>query len=377
MRRKTYIHERPNWPGFRWDSGAIAAQLGAVRHRQGRLLGRMEGLGFDLRTEAALLTLTQDALKTSEIEGEILDRDQVRSSLALRLGLATAGVQPIDRRADAIVAVLLDATRNFQLPLTADRLFMWHKLLFPSGGGRRDPITVGAWRTDERGRMIVASGPPDRKRIHFEAPAADRIQAEMARFLAWYEDKTDTTDPVLKAATAHIWFVTIHPFDDGNGRIGRALADMALARSEATSQRFYSMSARLRVERSAYYETLEATQKGDLDITPRLGWFLTVLDRALSDAEKALGATLRKSRFWTAIAGTPLNERQRSMLNRLLDGFEGKLTTSKWGKIAKCSQDTALRDIADLIKRGVLTLDHAGGRSTSYSLSPAFTERTD
>ena len=367
MRRITYIHQRPDWPSFRWDSDVIASQLAAVRHRQGRLLGRMEALGFDLRAEATLQILTQDALKTSEIEGDVLDREQVRSSLARRLGLETAGIRPTDRKAEAIAAVVLDATQNFAQPLTADRLFFWHRSLFPGGGGRWNPITVGTWRTE--GHMIVASGPPDREVVHFEAPAADRVPAEMTRFLAWFEDGTDATDPVLKAAIAHIWFVTIHPFDDGNGRIGRAIADLALARSEGTGQRFYSMSARLRVERSAYYETLEATQKGGLNITPRLGWFLAVLDRALSDAETILDATIRKSRFWESLSGLPINGRQHAMLSRLLEGFEGKLTTSKWAQITKCSQDTALRDIADLMRRGVLVQDAAGGRSTSYRLA--------
>lgn len=368
MRRITYIYQRPEWPSFRWNGDLIAGQLAAVRHHQGRLLGQMEALGFRLRAEATLLTLTQDALKTSEIEGELLDREQVRSSLARRLGLETAGAVPVERKADAIVAVVLDATQNFSQPLTADRLFTWHKWLFPDGGGHWDPITVGAWRTDERGAMIITSGRPGREQTHFEAPAAERVPAEMDKFLAWFEDKTDVTDLVLKAAIAHIWFVTIHPFDDGNGRIGRAIADMALARSEGTGQRFYSMSARLRIERPAYYETLEATQKGDLDITPRLSWFLTVLDQALSDAEATLSSTIRKSRFWENLAGQPLNDRQHKMLSRLLEGFEGKLTTSKWAQIFKCSQDTALRDIADLMKRGVLVQDGAGGRSTSYSL---------
>ncbi len=328
----------------------------------------MQALGFQLQAETTLRTLTQDALKTSEIEGEVLDQEQVRSSLARRLGLATAAVLPVSRQVEAIAAVVLDATQSFQQKLTADRLFGWHRDLFPDGGGGRHPITVGAWRTDAHGPMQVTSGQPGRERIHFEAPPAAVVPAEMARFLDWFEAPTDSTDPVLKAAVAHFWFVTIHPFDDGNGRIGRAIADLALARSEGTSQRFYSMSARLRVERAAYYETLEAMQKGDLDITPRLAWFLAVLDRALADAEATLAATLRKSRFWERWAGVSLNDRQRMMLGRLIDGFEGKLTTAKWARIAKCSQDTALRDISDLIKHGALVQDAAGGRSTSYSL---------
>jgi len=366
--RITYIYQRPDWPVFRWSNNLIAGQLAAVRYHQGRVLGQMETLGFRLRIEATLQTLTEDAVKTSEIEGELLDRAQVRSSLARRLGLETAGAVSVDRKADAIVAVVLDATQNFAQPLTVDRLFMWHTWLFPDGGGRRDPITVGAWRTDERGAMIVTSGPPGREKTHFQAPPADRLSDEMTQFLAWFEDSKTTIDPVLKAAIAHIWFVTIHPFDDGNGRIGRAIIDMALARSEGTGQRFYSMSARLRIERPMYYETLEATQKGDLDITPRLSWFLTILDQALSDAEAAINSTIDKSRFWEGLAGLPLNSRQHKMLTLLVEGFEGKLTTSKWAQIAKCSQDSALRDIVDLIRQGVLVQDAPGGRSTSYSL---------
>lgn len=363
-----YIYDRPDWPSFRWEIAALSVQLAGVRHRQGRLLGRMEGLGSRLRDEAILGTLIQDAMTTSEIEGEILDREQVRSSLALRLGLESAGLVPVDRHVDGVVAMLLDATQSFAAPLTAARLFAWHAALFPSGGIGRQPITVGAWRTDALGPMRVVSGRIGRETIHFQAPPADRIEAEMAVFLRWFEDSAEPIDPVLKAAVADIWFVTIHPFDDGNGRIGRAIADMALARSEGTSQRFYSLSARLRVERNAYYETLEATQKGDLDITARLAWFLTILDRALADAEATLAAVLRKAAFRDRVAPLPLNERQRRLLNRLLDGFQGKLTTSKWATIVKCSQDTALRDIDGLIGLGLLTKEAAGGRSTSYVL---------
>lgn len=369
MRRLIYIYDRPDWPAFRWDDGHIMEQLAAVRHHQGRLLGRMESLGFDLRNETTLRTLTQDAIKTSEIEGEILDHAQVRSSLARRLGLDRAGMPARDKRTDAIANVVLDATQNYGQPLTAARLFSWHSALFPDGIQGRHPITVGNWRTDEFGPMQVISGQPGRERVHFEAPSAERVPAEMARFLAWFEDSAITLDPVLKAAVAHIWFVTIHPFDDGNGRIARAIADMALARSEGTPHRFYSMSARLRIERTAYYETLEATQKGDLDITARLSWFLTVLEAALSDAETELATTIRKARFWEAMAGQPVNARQHGMLNRLLDGFEGKLTSSKWAKIAKCSQDTALRDIDGLLQSGLLAKEAPGGRSTAYTLA--------
>ena len=363
-----FIYDRPDWPRFRWDMAALAARLAEVRHRQGRLLGRMESLGFSLGAEAAFQALVQDALKTSEIEGEILDRNQVRSSLARRLGIEVAGMVPVDRPVDGLVAMLLDASQGHAAPLTEARLFRWHAGLFPSGGHGRRAFTVGGWRTDELGAMQVVSGPIGRERIHFQAPPADRIPAEIAAFLAWFEDRDASVDPVLKAAVAHIWFVTIHPFDDGNGRIARAIADLALARSEGTGRRFYSMSARLRIERNAYYATLEATQKGDLDITGRLSWFLDVLDRALADAEAACDAVLRKAKVWERLAGHPLNERQRGMVNRLLDGFQGHLTSAKWAQIAKCSQDTALRDIEDLMDAGLLVRE-AGGRSTHYLLA--------
>jgi Fic family protein len=368
MRRITHIYERADWRRFRWSSEAISDQLAAVRHHQGRLLGRIESLGFKLRAETTLQTLTQDALKTSEIEGELLDHDQVRASLARRLGMEKGGLRQVDKKADAIAAVVLDATQRFDQTLATERLFEWHAALFPNESGSRQPIKVGAWRTDEHGRMIVASGQPGKETIHFEAPHARDVPAEMDRFLRWLEDPGDKTDLVLKAALAHIWFVTIHPFDDGNGRIGRAIADMLLARSEGTTQRCYSMSARLRLERPAYYATLEATQKGDLDITVRLAWFLAVLDRALADADGILAATIRKARFGEEMAELRINQRQREMLNRLVGGFEGKLTSSKWARITKCSQDTALRDIGDLTGRGILVQDEAGDRSTSYSL---------
>lgn len=329
----------------------------------------MEALGFELETEAVFQTLVQDALKTSEIEGEILDREQVRSSVARRLGLDRAGMVPVERPVEGLVAMLLDATQGHAEPLTTERLFRWHAGLFPEGGHGRKAFTVGGWRTDELGPMQVVSGPMGRERVHFRAPPAERIDAEMAAFLTWFEAPGTKTDPVLKAAVAHIWFVTIHPFDDGNGRIARAIADLALARSEGTGQRFYSMSSRLRVERSEYYATLEATQKGDLDITVRLAWFLEVLDQALSDAEAALAAVIHKAKVWEHLATRTINDRQRLMINRILDGFQGKLTTTKWAKIAKCSQDTALRDIEGLIAAGVLVKEPGGGRSTSYALA--------
>lgn len=345
----------------------MADSLASVRYRQGRLIGRMEGLGFQLRAEAVLQTLTEEILKSSEIEGEQLDKEQVRSSLARRLGMDIAGLVPADRDVEGVVEMMLDATQNYMAPLTKERLFAWHAALFPTGRSGMREIVVGAWRKEASGPMQVVSGPVGRERVHFEAPDAGRIEKEMHAFLDWFE--TDAIiDPVIKAGVAHLWFITIHPFDDGNGRIARAIAELALTRSEGNPQRFYSMSAQIRIERNAYYEMLETTQKGDLDITAWLEWFLECLNRAFDAAETILASVLQKARFWEACAGEPLNDRQRMMINRLLDGFEGKLTSSKWAKLAKCSQDTALRDIDDLVKRNILLKDVAGGRSTSYSL---------
>lgn len=363
-----YIHELPDWPAFRWDHKRLAELLAALRHRQGRLIGRMEGFSFRLRGEAVLNTLTEDVLKSSEIEGEILDRDQVRSSLARRLGMDIGGFVPADRDVEGIVETMLDATQNYDKDLTDDRLFGWHAALFPTGRSGMRRITVGAWRNDRSGPMQVVSGPVGRERVHYEAPKATRVAEGMKAFLSWF-NRRDGIDPVLKAGVAHLWFVTIHPFDDGNGRIARAIADMQLARSEQSPQRFYSMSAQIRNERKAYYENLESTQKGGLEITQWLLWFLACLSRALDGAESILAGVLGKARFWEKHGAAPFNDRQRDMLNRLLDGFEGKLTSSKWATIEKCSPDTALRDITDLLERGILVKDKRGGRSTSYSLS--------
>jgi Fic family protein len=362
-----YVHELPDWPKFRWDHKVLADPLAAVRHRQGRLIGRMEGLGFDLRSEATLQTMTEEVMKSSEIEGEILDRDQVRSSIARRLGMDISGLVPSDRDVEGVVEMMLDATQNYGRGLTDDRLFGWHAALFPTGRSGMHRITVGSWRDDSTGPMQVISGPLGRERVHYEAPKAARVSSDMKQFLDWFNAENGI-DPVFKAGVAHLWFVTIHPFDDGNGRIARAITDMQLARSEASSQRFYSMSAQIRLERKAYYDVLESTQKGDLDITEWLTWFLACLSRAFDGAEDILAGVLKKARFWDRHAGDPLNERQRDMLNRLLDGFEGKLTSSKWAKIEKCSPDTALRDITDLLQCGILMKDESGGRSTSYSL---------
>lgn len=362
-----YIHEQSGWPHFKWSTEAISIRLAAVRHRQGRLIGRMEALGFDLRAEAVLQTLTEDVVKSSEIEGEKLDKEQVRSSIARRLGMDIGALASVDRDVEGVVEMMLDATQNYAKPLTEERLYDWHAALFPTGRSGMTRIAVGAWRNASSGPMQVVSGPVGRERVHFQAPDAFRLSDEIAAFLSWFARERDI-DPVLKAAVAHLWFVTIHPFEDGNGRIARAIADMALARSEASPQRFYSMSAQIRLERKAYYVILERTQKGDLDITAWILWFLDCLDSAFEGAEQILAIVLRKARFWREIADLPLNDRQRAMINRLLDGFTGKLTSSKWATLAKVSTDTALRDINDLVVRGILVKDEGGGRSTSYSL---------
>ncbi|MDX2145213.1 MAG: Fic family protein [Rhodospirillaceae bacterium] len=362
-----YIHQLRDWPRFHWEQDRLLPLLTTVRHQQGRLIGRMEALGFGLRNEASLRSLTEDVLKSSEIEGEILDKDQVRSSIARHLGMDAGALASADRHVEGVVEMTLDATQNFDERLTDDRLFGWHAALFPTGRSGMRKIRVGEWRSASAEPMQVVSGPAGRERIHYEAPHAKKLPSEMRKFTTWFNAK-EPVDDVLKAAIAHFWFVTIHPFEDGNGRIARAIADLALARSDKTSQRFYSMSAQIRIERKNYYDILERTQKGDLDITPWLEWFLGCLGRAFEGADTTLGTVLAKARFWENHAGDPFNERQRIMLNRLLDGFEGKLTSSKWAKIAKCSQDTASRDIDDLMRRGILMKDAAGGRSTSYSL---------
>ncbi len=346
----------------------MGERLAGVRYEQGRLLGRMEGLGFNLRQEAVLETLTEDVLKTSEIEGERLDAEQVRSSIARRLGMDIGGLKSVDRNVEGVVEMMLNATRNYDEPFTAERLFAWHASLFPTGRSGMRRITVGSWRDDGGGPMQVVSGPIGRERVHFEAPEAARIGQQMQLFVDWFNNQAET-DWVVKAGLAHIWFVTLHPFDDGNGRIARAIADLALARSEHSSQRFYSMSSQIQQERDAYYEVLERTQKATTDITIWMDWFFGCLGRAIEGAQATLGTVLSKARFWETIADFPLNNRQRLVLNLLLDDFEGKLTTSKWAKLAKCSQDTALRDILPLVERGVLIRNPAGGRSASYALA--------
>ena len=362
-----YIWARSGWPAFTVAEQRLSKRLATVSREQGRLLGQMGALGFDLRSEAHLRTVTEDVVKSSEIEGEKLNSDQVRSSIARRLGLEVGGLIPSARDVDGIVELMLDATGGYEKPLTRDRLFDWHAALFPTGRSGMHKMTTGAWRTDNSGPMQVVSGPVGRQKVHYEAPPAARVPHEMEQFLQWFSAPGDS-DPLLVAGLAHLWFVTIHPFEDGNGRIARAIADMALARSEKTPQRFYSMSAQICRERSVYYLTLERTQKGQLDVTQWQEWFLNCLQRAIEGAQETLGTVLDKAHFWGRFAREPLNERQIKVLNSLLDGFEGKLTTSKWAKIARCSQDTAYRDILDLVARGALQKNASAGRSTSYSL---------
>jgi Fic family protein len=363
-----YIYELTDWPWFHWDAEKLAVPLASVRYQQGRLIGQMEDLGFNLQQEAVLQTLTSDVLKSSEIEGEKLDAAQVRSSIARRLGMDIGALRPADRHVEGVVEMMLDATRHYDKPLTDQRLFAWHAALFPTGRSGMTKIRTGAWRDDSTGPMQVISGPIGKERVHYEAPKADRVDTEMQAFLKWFETG-EVMDLVLKTGLAHLWLVTIHPFDDGNGRIARAIADMALARSENSPQRFYSLSAQIRQKRDEYYDILERTQKGTMDITLWVDWFLGCLGRAIEGAQTTLSSVLAKSRFWDRIKDIQLNERQRLVINRLLDGFEGKLTSSKYAALAKCSQDTAHRDILALVNHGVLVRNPEGGRSTSYSLA--------
>ncbi len=364
----SFIHKQPGWPAFRWDSETLAFQLAAVRYKQGRLLGKMEAIGFNLRVEASLAVLTSDVVKSSAIEGEALDPGEVRSSIARRLGLDAAGLPKASRAIEGVVEMTLDATQNHAKALSAERLFAWHAALFPTGRSGMSRIAVGQWRPVEAGPMQVVSGPIGREKIHFEAPAGDRLDGEMESFITWF-NTPHQIDPVLQAGIAHFWFVTIHPFEDGNGRIARAIADMALARADGTKDRFYSMSSQIEAERKAYYRTLELAQRGDLDITRWLGWFLGCLSRAIEAAEHHLAGVLDKARLWERINQQPVNERQRTVINRMQNGFEGFLTTSKYAKLAKCSSDTALRDIQELVKRGILLQNAGKGRSTSYRLA--------
>jgi len=359
-----FVHQSKNWTAFKWDNERLLTLLANVRHLQGRLLGQMENLGFKLREEAVLSTLTLDVLKSTEIEGEILNKDQVRSSIARKLGFEVSGMVDSPRNVDGVVEMMLDATQNYTLTVTHERLFGWHAALFPTGYSGMYKIEVAKYRS---GDMQFVSGAMGKEKVHYEAPKANVVEKEMNHFLEWFNTVSEI-DPVLKAAIAHFWFITIHPFDDGNGRIARAITDMQLARSDKSSQRFYSMSNQILAERKQYYEILEKTQRGDGDITEWLVWFLSCLERALVNSSKILDAVLVKAGFWEKHSQTQLNERQRSMVNKLFDGFEGKLTSSKWAKITKCSQDTAIRDIQDLINKEILRKEAQGGRSTNYEL---------
>jgi len=363
-----YIHELSHWPVFTWDPIKLAPLLATVHQHQGRLQGRMEALGFSLQNEATLLTLTQDVVKNSEIENETLDPNQVRSSIARKLGMDIAGLVPADRHVDGAVEIALDSIQHFNKPLTKKRLFNWHAALFPTGRRGMNPIIVGDWRHDQTGPMQVISGAIGHERVHFEAPAAPRIEKEMKVFLAWFNNK-QPIDLAIKAGLAHLWFVTIHPFEDGNGRIARTITDLQLVRSDNNSQRFYSLSAQIRKERTSYYKHLESAQKNGLDVTDWLEWFLTCMEHALASASEILVKVLQKARFWEQYKTVSFNERQRLMLNKLFEEFTGKLTSSKWAKITKCSQDTASRDIQALIELGILVKEAAGGRSTSYVLN--------
>ena len=363
-----YIYENSGWPTFTWDQGRLSVLLADIRNRQGRLVGKMETLGFTIQNEAALETMTLEVVKSSEIEGEILDFEKVRSSIAKRMGIDVAETIPTDRNVEGVVEMMMDATTNFDLLLSKERLFGWHAALFPTGRSGIRKITAGGWRTDKKGPMQVISGAIGKEKIHFQAPAAELIPNEMKNFLNWFNhDKIN--DPVIKAAIAHFWFVTIHPFEDGNGRIARTIAETLLAKTDKMAQRFYSMSAQIQLEKKVYYSSLEKSQMAGLDISNWLEWFLHCLGRSISTAEITVGKAIQKGRYWETVSTLKINNRQKLMINKLLDGFEGKLNSSKWAKITKCSTDTALRDIQNLIDQRILEKENAGGRSTSYTLN--------
>jgi Fic family protein len=368
QRLSPYIHELESWSNFTWRLDQLILPLSEVHFLQGRILGKMEALGFSLQKEAFLETLTLDVLKTSEIEGECLNAEQVRSSIARHLGLEIAGSIPSDHHVDGVVEMMLDATQNFSDPLNPDRLFNWHSALFPTGRSGMYPISVGQWRTDKKGPMQVVSGAFGKEKIHFQAPDSYKIEPEMARFLDWF-NTNNTLDSVIKAGVAHLWLLTIHPFDDGNGRIARAVTDLLMARSDTSTQRFYSLSAQIQLDRNAYYTILEKTQKGNLDLTEWLQWFLETLIKALKSTDTLLKRVLLKGEFWQKNSLISLNDRQKRMLNKILDGFDGHLTSDKWAKISKCSKDTAIRDLNDLLSKNILQKDEAGGRSTRYRMS--------
>ncbi len=367
-RTDRYIYDDPDWPAFGWNAAVLAVPLAAVRHKQGLLLGKMKMLGFESRQQATLESMTREVVKTSAIEGEELNAEEVRSSIACRLGIDAAGLPKAGRDVQGVVEMMLDATSNFAMPLSRERLFSWHAALFPTGRSGMQSITVGAWRGMESGTMRVVSGPLGHETIHFEAPSAVRLELETARLLRWF-NTPNPDDPVINAAIAHLWFVTLHPFDDGNGRIARAIADRVLCAADRSPDRFYSMSWQIEAERKDYYRQLESAQRGDLDITRWLDWFLGCLSRALDSSERALASVLYKARLWQRINREPIRPRQRQVINRLLDDFKGFLTSSKYAKLAECSNDTALRDITELLDRRILIPNSSGGRSTSYRLA--------
>ena len=363
----TYIYQNTDWPRFAWNADRLVSHLSRTRYEQGLLLGKMQDLGYQLRTEATLVALTEETVKSSAIEGEELNPESVRSSLARRMGLEAGGTRAVDRNVEGIVEMMLDATQKYISPLTEERLFGWHAALFPTGRSGMRKIKTGAWRT---GGMEVVSGPEGKQKTHFEAPEAEAVGPEMLTFLTWYEGNATNIEPLIKAGLAHLYFVTIHPFEDGNGRIARAITEMSLARLENSAQRFYSMSSQIREERKGYYEILESIQKDGMDVTEWLGWFLDCLGRAIGKANRLTAGVLAKEGFWRHLKqrSIDVSDRQKKIINKLLDGFEGKLTTEKWGKLAKVSHDTALRDIQDLIGKGILKQDDGGGRSTAYAL---------
>lgn len=363
-----YLYMHSDYPYFTWDAEAINTLISDVRNAQGKLLGKMTNIGFDLQIEASLQALTLEVLKSNEIEGESMNTDQVRSSIARKLGLEIPGLVHSDRNVDGVVDMMMDATQNHTTQLTEDRLFAWHNSLFPSGRSGLYTIKNGHWRDDSTGPMQIVSGAIGKEKVHYQAPDALNVPFQMHQFIHWVNDETVNMDTVLKAAIAHLWFVTIHPFEDGNGRIARAITEMLLCRSDNSAQRFYSMSAQIRAERKSYYDILERTQRGGIDITHWLVWFLVTLNNAIESSDEILSNILKKANFWKNHSNTIFNERQKLMINKLLDGFEGKLQSSKWAKITKSSPDTALRDIKDLIDKGVLTKDDSGGRSTHYEL---------
>ncbi len=365
--RPIYIWQYPEWPSFTWNDSRLIALLSEVRNLEGKIQGMMGGLGFDVQSMTALNVMTEDVLRSNEIEGVILNSDKVRSSIAKHLGIDTAGLPQPDRYTEGVVQIMMDAVTNCNKPLTPERLFNWHAALFPTGRSGMYPITVGAYRTGGEPMQIV-SGAMGKEKVHYEAPPSDVVPDMMTDFLRWINSDNTVTDPVLKAAVAHLWFVAIHPFDDGNGRLTRTITDMQLAKADGFHLRFYSMSAEILREKKTYYEILEHTTSNSTDITEWLEWFLNTMKSSILRAEETVKRVVSKSSFWQRHREIPMNERQVKVVNMIWDGFTGKLTSSKWAKITKTSQATALRDITDLIEKGILIAAADGGRSSNYLL---------